>query len=195
VTVTVAALAVVVGTVILVARTAKPHCDAMDGPVVSEAKAALKKGDVTPVLKWVKKEHEDEVRAAFERTRKVRDAGDEAAELADLWFYETLVRLHRAGEGAPYTGLKPAGRDPGPEVRAADNALASGSVDELARRVAEHAAAGIRQRFERAREAQRHMSESVHAGRAYVAAYVEFVHYVKDLHQTIAGGDAHGHGD
>jgi hypothetical protein len=125
----------------------------------------------------------------------VRAAGDEAAELADLWFYETLVRVHRAGEGAPYTGLKPAGTDPGPGVRAADRALASGSVDQLAKRVAEHAVAGMRQRFERAREARRHMNESVHAGRAYVAAYVEFVHYVKDLHETIAGADTHGHGD
>jgi hypothetical protein len=36
----------------LVPRIAGAHCDTLDGPVVMTAKAALEKGDVTPVLKW-----------------------------------------------------------------------------------------------------------------------------------------------
>ena len=32
---------------------------------VKEAKAALEKGDVTRVLKWVAKENEDEIKAVF----------------------------------------------------------------------------------------------------------------------------------
>ena len=34
---------------------ARAHCDTLDGPVVTTAKAALEKGDVTPLLKWVRK--------------------------------------------------------------------------------------------------------------------------------------------
>jgi hypothetical protein len=110
------------------ATTASAHCDGLDGPVVTAAKRALQKGDVTPVLRWVKKEDEGAIRAAFEKTRIVRTKGLEAKQLADAYFFETLVRLHRAAEGAPYTGLKPAGRDLGPAIPAADKALRDGSV-------------------------------------------------------------------
>ncbi len=34
--------------------------------------------------------------------------------------------MHREGEGAPYTGLKPAGLDWGPVVRKAEKAIAKG---------------------------------------------------------------------
>src|SRR5512138_2915043 len=87
-------------------RPAAAHCDTMGGPVIADAKVALAKGDLTPVLKWVKPENEPEVRTAFTQTLKVRAQGPEARELADRYFFETLVRIHRAGEGAPYTGLK-----------------------------------------------------------------------------------------
>ena len=93
------------------------HCDGMDGPVVKAAQAALAKGDVNLVLIWVRKNDETEIRQAFERTVNVRKLSPEAKELADTYFFETLVRIHRAGEGAPYTGLKPAGRDLGPARR------------------------------------------------------------------------------
>jgi hypothetical protein len=90
------------------ARTAGAHCDTLDGPVVVDARAALAAGDVTEVLKWVQAGDEPEIRAAFDRTLAVRAAGGAALELADTWFFETLVRVHRAGEGAPYTA-SPAG--------------------------------------------------------------------------------------
>lgn len=172
-------------------RTARAHCDTLDGPVVVEAKAALAKGDVTPVLKWVKKDKETEIRAAFEKTLKVRGKGNDARELADLWFFETLVRVHRAGEGAPYTGLKPAGTPVAPTVAKADQALVKGSVDDLAKRVGEHAAAGVRERFNRATEAKKHVNDSVEAGREYVEAYVTYVHYVENLHGAVMGHGGH----
>lgn len=77
------------------------HCDTLDGPVVQAAKKALEKGDITPVLKWVKKENEAEVRDTFQKTPTVRGKGPEAQELADRYFFESLVCIHRAGEGAP----------------------------------------------------------------------------------------------
>src|SRR5512139_3206249 len=92
------------------------HCDGLDGPVVTAAKAALETGKVEPVLIWVQNRDEDEIKKAFQKTLAVRKLNPEARELADYYFFETLVRIHRAGEGAPYTGLKPAGRDLGPAI-------------------------------------------------------------------------------
>lgn len=185
-------LAVLIG--LAAVRPAAAHCDTMDGPVVAAAKAALRTGDVTPVLKWVRKEHEPEIRAAFSRTLKVRTASEDARQLADTYFFETLVRVHRAGEGAPYTGLKPAGTELDPAVAAADKALEKGAVDGLARMIAAGAEAGVRRRFERALEARKSAESSVDAGREYVETYVEFMHYVERLHEALRGhGDAHAH--
>jgi hypothetical protein len=177
---------------LLCPSAARAHCDTMDGPVVTEAKAALARGDLAPVLKWVKPEYESEVRATFERTLAVRTLGSEARELADMYFFETVVRLHRAGEGEPYTGLKPAGTDPGRAVVASDEALAKGSVDALVKMVTDAVAKGIRARFARAREARSHADDSVAAGREYVQAYVESVHYVERLYDdAVAEHAAH----
>ena len=168
-------------------RRADAHCDTLDGPVVADAKAALERGDVAPVLKWIGADAEPEVKSAFEAAVRVRSLGDDAMKLADTWFFETLVRLHRAAEGAPYTGLKAAGEGLTPAVRAADQALASGSADELVRMVTAAAETGIRQRFSKALGAKKHSEDSVEDGRAYVAAYVDFVHYAERLHAAAAG--------
>lgn len=167
------------------------HCDTLDGPVVMQAKAALEKGDVTPVLKWVKKDNEAEIRDAFKKTLAVRTKGPEAKELADMYFFETLVRLHRAGEGAPYTGLKPAGTDLGLAVAGADKALETGKADDLVKLVTGDVAAGIRERFNTAMGKKKHADESVDAGREFVDAYVTFVHYVERLHLDAVVPTAH----
>lgn len=169
------------------------HCDALDGPVVTEAKTALGKGNVTPLLKWVTKEHEQEIKAAFQKTLAVRIKGPEAQELADTYFFETLVRIHRAGEGAPYTGLKPPGHVE-PTVAAADKAIETGIVDELAKDIGQAAENGVRERFMRLMDARKHRDESVEAGRKFVESYVIFVHYVEGLHNTIQAGGAQSHG-
>jgi hypothetical protein len=166
------------------------HCDTLDGPVVLAAKTALENGDVTPVLKWVKPEDEGEIRKAFKKTLAVRSKGPESKELADMYFFETLVRVHRAGEGAPYTGLKPAGTIEAP-VAAADKAIEVGSVDALATKIGSAAEQGVRKRFTRLIETQEHKDKSVEAGREYIDAYVDYVHFVEGLHNTITGGVAH----
>ena len=181
--------------VLLLVATPKAaaHCDTLDGPVVEAARIALKKGDVTPVLKWINKDSETEVREAFAATLKVRSLGEEARKLADTHFFETLVRVHRAGEGVPFTGLKPAGTiDPG--FVAADKALAEGSVAELSTDITKAVQEGIRKRFADVLEKKKHADESVEAGRAYVAAYVEYAHYVEALHAlTSRGAEEHHH--
>jgi hypothetical protein len=163
---------------------AHAHCDTMDGPVVAATKAAIEQKDVTPILKWVTKENEAEVRRAFVKTQTVRTQSPEARHLADQYLFETVVRLHRAGEGEPYTGLKPAGTEVEPAIAGADEALKTGSTDKVVKLVTDQAAAGIRERFARVREKQKRAEENVEAGREYVAAYVDYVHYVEALHRS-----------
>ncbi len=167
------------------------HCDTLDGPVVMTAKAALEKSDVTPILKWVKKSDEAEIRELFKKTLIVRGKGKEAQELADRFFFETLVRIHRAGEGAPYTGLKSEPAEP--IIAAADQALESGSIDDLVKHITDVVAKGIRERFAHAKEAKKHTDENIESGREFVEAYVVFTHYVERLHvDALAGGAHHG---
>ncbi len=145
------------------------HCDTLDGPVVGDARLALEKGDVTGLLKWVMKEHEQEIRDAFARSLVVRVKGKEARELADRFFFETLVRVHRAGEGAPFTGLKPAGSVEA-AIAAADKALQAGSVDELAEKIGNAVGNEIKKRFIEVSEKKKHAEDSVEAGREFVEA-------------------------
>lgn len=177
---------VILGTV--TAGTALAHCDTMDGPVVLDARAAIEKKDLTPVLKWIGPGDETEVRGAFARTLVVRDLSPDAKELADRSFFETVVRLHRAKEGEPYAGLKAAGTDPGPAVRAVDRSLEIGSAEALVRVVSERAAESIRRQFAQVLEARRHAEESVEAGRVYTKAYAEFAHATEQLYEAAAVG-------
>lgn len=169
----------------------RAHCDTLDGPVVLDARSALENKDVTRVLKWVRAEDESAIREAFAQAAAVRQLGPEAKDLADTYFFETLVRIHRAGEGAPYTGLKP-GNAIEPAVLQADQALeGESSVDGLAKAIAEQVVEGIRERFARAAEAKQHVAESVHAGREYVEAYVAYVHYVEGLANAVHAAGHH----
>ena len=171
------------------------HCDGMDGPVVQAAQRALDKGDVNLALSWVQATDEAEIRKVFAKTLAVRKLNPEARELADLYFFETLVRVHRTGEGAPYTGLKPAGRDLGPAIPAADKAIETGAVEPLVKLITSESANGIRERFQNVTAAKKFSAEDVNAGRQYVKAYVEFVHYVEGLHESVqGGGDEHFEG-
>lgn len=109
-----------------------PHCDSLDGPVITAATAALTAGNVELILPFVPEDAEEEVRAAFERTRAAQaEGGHFTHEVGELYFFDTVVRLHRAGEGAPFTGLKPAGLDVGPVIPLAEQAIETRSIDDL----------------------------------------------------------------
>ena len=169
-------------------QDASAHCDTLDGPVIQDARKAIEARDITPVLKWVKSKDEKAVRAAFTKVLAGKAKNPEAAEHA---FFATLVKIHRAGEGAPFSGLKPAGAVE-PAVAEADKALASGSSDALVKLVTGDVSAGIRTRYEHAAATFRHKDESVAQGREFVKAYVTFTHYVERLHQDATGDGAHG---
>jgi hypothetical protein len=168
------------------------HCDSLDGPVARDARAALDKGDPSPVLKWVRKQDEGQIREAFQLALAVRGKGGDAKTLADRYFLETLVRVHRAGEGEAFTGLKPAGSiDPG--LAAADEALRAGSAEALAKRLSSAIAEGVQERFKLALARNKTSSQSVDAGRSYVEAYVDYVHFVESVDQLATRGAGHGH--
>lgn len=176
-------------TALMIPAVASAHCDTYTGPVVQTAKIALEKGDVTPVLKWVQKGDEAEIKAAFAQTLNVRAKGAEAKELADHYFFETLVRIHRSGEGAPYDGLKNAPAEP--IVLMLDKALETGSVDTLSGKVSAELDKAIRERFKKVAKARKNAEKSVAAGREYVEAYVDYMHFVEGIHNAISASGKH----
>lgn len=166
------------------------HCDTLDGPVIAAARKALDTGNVNLVLIWVQKKDDAEIRKHFEKTVAVRKVNAQARELADMYFFETLVRIHRAGEGAGYTGLKPAGKIE-PPIAAADKSLESGKLEEVAQLISKRLEQGLHRHFEDVMKKKKYSPNDVAAGRAFASAYVEFTHYVERLYdagETLAPG-------
>ena len=186
------AVAAGVGFFALLPARALAHCDGLDGPVVKAAQRALDTRNPALVLIWVQEKDEPEIRKAFEQTLAVRELSPQARELADRFFFETLVRVHRAGEGAPFTGLKPAGRDLGPAIPAADEAVRVGSVEPVRHLLTVAIQERLRQRFGEVMATKTFKPDDVAAGRAYIKAYVEFIHFVERLYDS-AMKAPHGH--
>ncbi|MBP1751266.1 MAG: hypothetical protein H6Q57_102 [Geobacteraceae bacterium] len=168
------------------------HCDTLDGPVIQDARKALDAKDVTPVLKWVRSKDEKSVKVAFNKALAAR--GKKQQKTAETNFFETLVKIHRAGEGAPFTGLKAAGTVE-PVIAEADKSLAAGSAEAVVKLVTDAVGQGIRQRYEKAAETYKHKDESVQKGREFVAAYIEYTHYVERLHIDASSATGHHAGN
>lgn len=184
-------------TVLLLSVTTLPalaHCDAEDGPVIQDARIALASGSVAPVLKWIGADDEAAIRALFAQVVVVRKGGDEAKAVADQLFFETLVRLHRAGEGAGFDGIQPAGNQE-PYVARIDQALAANDGDAVADAIAKVVRQEVASRFTAATTAAATKDASPEAGRAYVASYVELVHFIKGIHEAVVAGGTHAHGE
>ena len=169
-----------------------PHCDSMDGPVVTAAKRALEAKDVSIALAFVAKDGEDEVTRAFEAALRIRDLGSSVREVADLHFFETVVRVHRAGEGAPFTGLKPAGLDHGPVIPVAERAIESGSPERLIELLTVGVEEEVLRRFDRVMELKARANVDLDANRAYVAAMLDLQVWSHGLYQA-TGASAHEH--
>jgi hypothetical protein len=163
------------------------HCDTAEGPAVKDGRTSLATGNVNYALKWIPADGEAELRDVFEKTLKVRTLGADAAELADRLFVETLVRIHRMGEGMGFTGIQPVGTWIDPVVKAADEAIAHDSDAVLLPMVPQQRRAGLDEHFQAALAARDFDVDDVAAGRRYLAAYVSFFKY--------AEGDAHEHHD
>jgi hypothetical protein len=180
------------GFLALLPARALAHCDGLDGPVVKAAQRALDTRNSALVLIWVQGKDEPEIRRAFEQTLAVRELSPQARELADRFFFETLVRVHRAGEGAPFTGLKPAGRDLGPAIPAADEAVRVGSVEPVRHLLTVAVQERLRHQFGEVIATKTFATDDVAAGRAHVKAYVEFIHFVERVYDSTMK-TPHGH--
>lgn len=169
-----------------------PHCDTMDGPVVRAARAALEEGNVNLVLPWVPRRAEGELKRAFKETLSARRQGRQAQKVADRWFFETAVRMHRAGEGMPFTGIKPAGLDWGPVVPLADRAVETGDASEVISLLKHTVEEELQERFEAAVSRKSYDVNDVAAAREYVHAVLGFVLYAHHLYTFARHGETHG---
>lgn len=168
---------------------ADAHCDTMDGPAVQDGRLALETGNPNHALKWVGAEQEHELRDIFDLARTARAQGEEAREVADRWFLENLVRTHRAGEGAPYTGLQPSGAPVDERVVAADRCVDTGTLEPLAGLVPAELVPELERRLAAVLAHKHYDVDDLEAGRAYVEAYVRFVKLAEG--EEHAGHHAH----
>ena len=166
------------------------HCDTMNGPVISAAKEALNEGNVKLILIWVQPEDEATIKALFDKTIKLRNISPEVKELADMHFFENLVRIHRAGEGAPYTGIKEAGEVDLP-IAAADKALETGSLDDVMKLLNASVETGVKEKFETMMSKRNFDKENVEAGREFVESYVIFMHYIEGIYTSTQHNPEH----
>lgn len=168
------------------------HCDSYDGPVIQDAYKALEANDVTPILKWIEVKHEQEITSLFDKTLRYKNSDQEVYQLLEKHFLETLVRLHREGEGEPYTGLKPAGTT-SKIIQMTDTALQNKDIDAFVEKYNTHSERVIREKYEKVAALKRVKDNSVEEGRAFVAAYVDYTHTIEALHAILEHGVQHAH--
>lgn len=171
------------------------HCDSYDGPVIKDATRALETNNVKLVLKWVGESQEKEITSLFDKTYSLRSGDKEVYSIVEKHFFETLVRLHRETEGAPYTGLKEAGTMK--EInRLTDEVIASNQVDNLVSSLNKHIEAVVREKYQKVAELDKAKDQSIEKGREYVKAYVDYTHTLEAIHDIIDaenGEQAHKH--
>lgn len=180
---------------ILAAGAAWAHCDAENGPVAEDARKALKTDDFSKVAIWVGEDQNAELKKLFKDALKVYKMGGEAKELAENYFIESSIRLHRAAEGMPYTGVKPA--QPLPEdIKLAEKTLKTGNIKPLVEFLNSEIETESKKWFQKAYDSKEaYKGESVAKGREWVDAYVKYVIYVHNLYKTIKAGPPHGVGE
>ena len=168
------------------------HCDSYDGPVIKDAFKAFNENKVELVLKWVEEEHEMEIKNLFSKTYALKNKDAEIYQIVEKHFLETLVRLHREGEGAPYTGLKPAGSTTA-IVQMADSALVAKDINSLTTKLNAHIAQVVKDKYEKVAALSKVKDASVEQGRAYVAAYVDYTHTLEGIHAVLEHGNEGHH--
>lgn len=186
-------VAVAAGVLILFPRTVSAHCDTMDGPAVKDGQKALETGNINYAYKWIFEEYEDELKEIYDLSLKVRKLGPEAKEVADRWFLENFVRIHRAGEGASYDGLKPSGTVLEPVVVAADKSIEIGNMSPLKDLKTEDEYHALKEKFDKAMALKDFDINDVKAAREYVNAYVTFFKMAEGEEHDHGQGHGHGH--
>ena len=168
-----------------------PHCDTMDGPVVTAARKSLEEENVNIILPWAPESVENEIKKAFEKTVTVRKLGKEAKDLADLWFFETVVRLHREGEGVHYTGLKPAGLDEGPVIPLVEKAIDEKDISDIIDFLVGEINDELEERLESVISLKDYDKNDVKVAREYIEAMLELTLYSHHLYEYIKSDIRH----
>jgi hypothetical protein len=171
--------------------SALAHCDSYDGPVIKDARKAFARNNVDLVLKWVSQDQEEEIISLFRKTYDLKDGDSTVFNIVEKHFLETLVRLHRETEGAPYTGLKPAGTTR-PIIQLSDTAISAGSIDDLAEKLTSHIRNIVYDKYRTVVLLDEVKDDSVEKGREFVEAYVDYTHTLEAIHDILEG-DGHGH--
>lgn len=166
--------------------------DPMDKRVAEDARETLDTGNVNPTLKWIEEGQETELMEAFANTQAKRSRGEDSRETADQEFIETAIKLFHQRKRPEFTGLRTAGTSPEGIVAEAEKALDEDNPAGLVRMLQADVKRGLTEHFARVSSAVRHKDESVEAGRAYVKAYIDYVHFVRDLYPD--SGTTHGQG-
>ena len=189
---TIATLIAAFAVVAVQAAPASAHCDSREGPVVTSATQALEKGDVNLILPYVKADQEQELKAAFDETMAVRNRGPQVQELADEYFKETALRLHRVGEGASYTGIKEQ-LEENPALEAAEESLGQGNPDAVLTMLDGSLRAKVSERYQGVLDARaaETANKTVETSRERVEAELMFEKYVVDISSAIEAEAAH----
>ncbi len=175
----------------VIPQNAFAHCDSYDGPVVKDALKALENNNPGLVMKWIDAKHEKEIKDLFSKTMKYRSGDKEIYALLEKHFLETLVRVHREGEGEPYTGLKPAGTTK-QIIQLTDTALEEQDFDGFLLKFNGHVNEILKEKYKKVAQLDKVKNESVQKGRDYVAAYVDYTHTIEIMHDILEHtGGAH----
>ncbi len=175
----------------LTVNNVSAHCDRENGPVAKAAREALEKADFNTIVVWVGQAQENELKQKFNQSLTVYKTGGDSKKLAEQYFMETAVRLHREAEGFPYEGLKPASPNP-PDIEAAEKALETGDFLPVIQLLNNEMDKETSKWFDKAMEAKKDKDTSVEAGRAWVDAYVKYIVFIHSLYDSIQKGPAHG---
>ena len=167
------------------------HCDSYDGPVIKDALKALENNEPGLLMKWINAEHEKEINDLFTKTMKYRSGDKEIYSLIEKHFLETLVRVHREGEGEPYTGLKPAGTTK-QIIQLTDIALAEDDFEGFLIKYNGHVNKVLKEKYDKVAKLKKVKDQSPQKGREFVAAYVDYTHTIERMHDILEHtGGAH----
>lgn len=164
--------------------SATAHCDSYDGPTIKDAQRALETNNVDLVLKWISPEQESEVISLFNKTYALKSSDKEIYDIVEKHFFETVVRLHRETEGAPYTGLKPAGTTKR-IILLSDKTLEEKDISEFLNKLNTHIGKVIKAKYEKVIALNKVKNETAAKGREYVKAYVDYTHTIEAIHDMI----------
>lgn len=188
------ALTLAVGMMAIMPLSASAHCDTMEGPTVADGYKAIENNNLNYALKWIQPDYEKEITDIFNLSMKVKDLSPEAKEISEKYFFSELIRMHRAGENAPFDGLKPVGTPIDEKVLAADKSIEVGNLSPMEGLIEEEKMPELEERFEKVMALKDNDVNNIEEGREYIEAYVKFFKFAEGEEDHDAHGAVVSHG-